>query len=144
MAWTYTNDPTNVARDEVRLLIGDVDSSSPQLTDEEISYYLTREGNATGAAAAAASGLAALYSKKADKAVSDLRISYGQIARHYQALAASLSRRLAIRGAKPIAGGISRARKETVDDDTDQVEPHFKRDQFRHPGADDDDLIRNN
>jgi hypothetical protein len=36
---------------------------------------------------------------------------------------------------KMYAGGISESDKTSVEDDTDQVEPRFKRDQFRHSGT---------
>jgi hypothetical protein len=36
---------------------------------------------------------------------------------------------------KMYAGGISESDKTSVDDETDRVEPRFKRDQFRHSGT---------
>lgn len=147
MSWTYTNDPANVQRDELRLLIGDIDDSDPQLTDEELDYYLAEEGNVAGAAVAAVRGLIALYSRQADKAVGDLRLSYSQRSKGYQTLLKELQARRSARIAGPFAGGISKSRKKTVHDDSDRVQAHFRRGLFRYPGStvgpdDDDDRTR--
>ena len=60
MSFTYTLDPTNVPIDEIRLLIGDTDTTDQQLQNEELQYYLDKYGgNAVQAAIAAIQGLIA-------------------------------------------------------------------------------------
>lgn len=135
MAWTYTNDPSNVQLDAVRLLIGDVDGADPQLTNEELTYYLTSEGSTFKAAAAAARGLMSLYARKSDKSVGDLSISYSQRQVHYAALAADLSRRAASRVARPYHGGASKSDMDAENSDTDRVDPKFYQDQFEPVGT---------
>jgi len=141
VAWTYTNDPENVQLDALRLAIGDLDGSDPQLTDEELNYYLTEEGSTIKAAIAAVQGLIALYARKVDKSVGDLRLNYSQRLTSYEKLLKQLQTK-GITGVAPVAGGISKARKATVEEDTDRVAPAFRRDQFAHPGTKtSDDLL---
>ena len=131
MAWTYTSDPEDVDRDAVRLLIGDTDTTDQQLQDAELDWFLSDEGSVSGAAIAAARAIQARYARMVDKAVGDLRLSYSQRADHYADLATRLERRRAQRTGVPFAGGISQAQKDTVEADTDRVEPYFTRGQFR-------------
>lgn len=135
MTWSYTNDPSGVQLDAVRLLIGDVDGVDPQLTDEEIAFYITSEGSTYKAAAAAARGLMSLYARKADKSVGDLSISYSQRQTHYAALAADLSRRAASRTGRPYLGGSSKSDMDTENADTDRVDSKFRQDQFEPAGT---------
>lgn len=134
MAWTYTNDPLNVPLDELRFLIGDIDGTDPQLTDEELSYLLSTEGAVLPAAIAAVRGLVALFARKTDKSVGDLSVSYSQRAENYRNLLRDLQHRSVMRSAGPIVGGTSLARKEVVASDPDRVPPDSFRGQFDHPG----------
>jgi len=135
MTWTYTNDPAGVNLDALRITIGDVDGDDPQLTDEELNWLLGQNTSVTSAALEAAKLLMALYARRVDKAVGDLKVSYSQRQQQYAALVKDLQQRVATRQALPFAGGISKSQKDVVDKDADRVEPAFKRDQFRHPGA---------
>ena len=135
MTWTYTNDPENVQRDEVRLLIGDTDSTDEQLSDEEIAYYIAQESDSYSAAASAARGLAAKFARLADMTVDDLSLSYSQRQASYLALAETLDERSSASGVRAYAGGISKADKETQEADTDRVKPGFVREQFDNPRA---------
>lgn len=142
MTWTYTNDPSSVQLDELRLLIGDIDSADPQLTDEELNYLLSSEGSVRPAAMEAVRLLLAYYARLVDKSVGDLRLSYSQRKDQYEGLLAQLQYQTALRTAGPLIGGISKGRKETVDANPDRVAPAFRRDQFDHPGAThEDDLL---
>lgn len=135
MAWTYTNDPTNVQLDAVRLLIGDVDGDDPQLTDEELNYFVAVEGNTISAAIAAARALMSLFARKVDKAVGDLKVSYSQRHGHYKDLVTRLETRQGTKDIQVYAGGISASDKRTTEEDSDRVKPAFSRDQHRHPGV---------
>lgn len=139
MTWTYDGDPSANTRDEVRFLVGDTDTNDQQLSDEEIAYLLAEEGNVAGAAVAAVKGLLAKYARLVDKSVGDLKLSYSQRAGQYAKLLQTLERRRLVRGVGIKAGGTSLARKETVEQDTDRVQPSFKRDQFRYPSTEDQD-----
>lgn len=94
--WTYSGNPGNSDLDELRFLIGDVDASDPQLTDEEVTYLtsVSKDGGAGysnyPAAVAACRALAAKYAKKIDKTTGSLSISYSQKYQHYLELAKEL------------------------------------------------------
>lgn len=136
MSWTYTNDPENVLLDRVRLLIGDVLSADPQLTDQEVNHFIAEASDDPyGAALLAAKALRSLFSRLVDKAVGDLRVSYSQRAQQYTDLIADLEKRAARAAASPYAGGISVADKARRAADSDRVAPAFERDQFQHPGS---------
>jgi hypothetical protein len=140
MTWTYGGDPSESDQDKVRFLVGDTDTADQQIADEEIAWLLTEEPGAYHAAAAAARAIAAKYARQVDKAVGDLRLSASQRAAHYQALAATLTRRAQIAGAVPFAGGISASDKQAQDDDIDRVRPAFSRDMQSVPGNEPADL----
>ncbi len=130
MSWSYSGDPSSSDKDAVRFLIGDTDTNNQLLQDEEINYLLTTQGSVYAAAAEAAMSIAAKFARLADQTVGDLRISYSQRAEAYKALADSLSRRGDLKFVEPYAGGISKSDKESVELDTDRVEPAFERGQF--------------
>lgn len=135
MTWTYTNNPLTVELDQIRLLIGDVDGDDPQLTDQELNYYLSTEGSVYRAASAACRGLMALFARKADKSVGDLRLSYSQRQAHYAALATALERRAATTSAVPYLGGSSRSDVDNEKSDTDRTVPSFEKNQFEPTDA---------
>src|SRR5690606_25432890 len=135
VTWTYSGDPSSTDRDAVRFLIGDTDTDDPQVSDEEIDYLLTSHGSVNAAALGAARAILARYSRLVDKSVGDLRLSYSQRVSGYKTLVASLQQRVAMAVATPFAGGLSKSQKESVEDDSDRVEPAFERDQFRPDGV---------
>jgi hypothetical protein len=127
--------------------VGDTDVDAPLILDEEIAYALGQEANARAAAARVARAIAAKFARKADKSVGDLKISFDQQYKHYIALAEELTRDAAIYGAIPYAGGISESDKQSVEDDTDRVNPSFKRRLHDNPGVaseDSDDICNAN
>jgi len=137
VTWTFTEAVDTSDRDWVRFAIGDIDSSDPQISDELIASLISEHGTKEGAAIAAAQGLAAKYARKATKSVGDLNVSYKELQENYTAMASRLRRELSLRS-PPLAGGISKDRKDTVNADTDRVEPWARRDQFRHVGNEDE------
>jgi hypothetical protein len=138
MSWSYSGDPASSDLDAVRFIIGDTISADPQLSNEEILYLLDREGSVFAAAAAAVRGVIARYARLVDKSVGDLQISYSQRLAAYRALLAQIEEQQAIRTAGLVVGGISRARKRTVENDGDRVAPSFERDQFNRDRSQDD------
>ena len=78
MAWTYSGDPANSARDKVRFLCGDVDTNNQLINDAEIAFLLTEwNSDAYTSAAFACEALAGKYQAKSDysRSVGDLSIS---------------------------------------------------------------------
>lgn len=142
MTWTYGGDPANSDRDAVRLLVGDTDTNDQQLTDEEVTYFLTEEGEVKRAAVRSARAIGARYARLVDKAVGDLRQSYSHRQRHYEDLATRLDREASVSTALVYAGGISDADKTTVEEDTDRVKPSFEREMHDHPGSTHADELR--
>ena len=136
MTWSYLTPSSSggTNKDIVRLIVGDTDSGDQLISDEEISYALFSEGSAHSAAAFIAEALAAQYSRAVSKAVGQLRISAEQKYEHYMILADRLRRRDAV-FALPYAGGISETNKDTREDDTDLVEPAFKRGMLDNPST---------
>ena len=135
MTWTYSGDPSASDRDFVRFWLGDTDTTDQQLSDEEIAALLTIEGSPRAAALSGARRLLAKYSRLVDKSVGDLSVSYSQRRAGLETLIGSLKRDMVLAGGMPISGGQSKARKETVEADTDRVKPSFHRDQFTEQGG---------
>lgn len=138
MTWTYiTAGGILSAKDEVRLLIGDTDTTDQQLQDEEIAFLLTDEGGTYRAAAAAAEAIAARYARKADYSLgrNALTESASQKQQHYLDLAKRLRQKAARRTVTPLAGGISVSQMESAEQNLDRVEPAFTRDMEQEPGT---------
>jgi hypothetical protein len=95
-------------RDQVRLAIGDTDSSDPLLSDAEVDNFLADRGvldtsggtvyNIPAAAADAAGAIAAHYSREFSFGEDGQRFDRAQRVGHYQALERTLRSR---------AGGVS-------------------------------------
>ena len=93
MAFTYV-DPNSNARDKVRFLVQDTDSTRPLLTDEEIAFLIAEWVDVYDAASNAANILAAKFAGKADysKSVGDLSLNetFSSQASSYTELAKSI------------------------------------------------------
>ena len=133
MTWTYDGDPSANERDEVRWLVGDTDTTDQLVTDEEIAYALAKCATPTLAAAAVCDAISAKFSREADRRVGDVSLSASQKAKAYKTLADDLRSDAGVL-ALPTFGGISIAAKETIDEDTDSVQPSFRIGQDDHPG----------
>lgn len=129
-AASYSGDPANSPRDAVRFWMQDTDPENPFLKDPEIDLLLSIYPNPIRAAAAGARQIAVRYAAKADKAVGDFRISYGQISKNYLAIADRLDMEGATMGVTPYSGGISHTDRKNVSSNPDRVKPPFTRDQF--------------
>jgi hypothetical protein len=123
----YTGAPATVTNDELKLLLGDLSTSSSGelLTSAECSYFVSKYGTAGAAAPHAARAIAAMFADQVSKAVGDLRLDAQQKFDRYTTLAKSLERQASFSGL-PYAGGISRADKTSQEQDTDRVSPAFK------------------
>ena len=131
MTWTYTEDPVGISRDAVRLLIGDVVVSEPQISDEAIMFALSECLNDNYAAGAYCCRLiGAKYARLVDTEVDDGGIisKFSQLSKNYT----DLARHLDLLGKKvggglglPAAGGISNADVSAAHKDTDRPTAAF-------------------
>jgi hypothetical protein len=95
VSFTYSGNPSDSDKDEVRFLIGDTDAARPELKDAEVNYLLTIYPKQDGfpnyrAAAAAAQAVAAKHAKAMRKTVGSLSIDHGQKRTQYAELAEEL------------------------------------------------------
>lgn len=132
--WTYDLGLTK-AKDQIRLLIGDTESTDPLLQDEEITFHANGQSGLYRQAAACARAIAGTFSRRVDRSVGQLKLSSGQQAKAYHDLAQSLMRQAARQDAVPYAGGLSISDKEGVEDNTDRVKPAFTRETGDVPGT---------
>lgn len=78
MTWTFTPDYTLV-RDQIRSMVGDIDSTDPLLDDAAIAFYYAQAGNdLTGGALKAAKAAAAKLAREFDKDIDGLKTSRSQ------------------------------------------------------------------
>jgi hypothetical protein len=128
--WTYNAQPDTIPLDEVRIEIGDVDPTDPQLRDTEINHYINIYGNrgnaAIYAAIACCHALAARYSRKANKAIGKLRIDLSDIAKSYRDQALALRSRSGVT-VQPFAGGMDLSDKDAYFQNTSITQPLFTR-----------------
>ena len=119
-------DPTTDDLDAVRFLVGDT-TSPYQLSDLEVTFALDQNANIYGAAAICARALAARFARRVDIKFETVESKYSQLRDSYEQLARSLDAQAKKRGGLgiPLAGGISRADVENVENTPDRVKPFF-------------------
>jgi hypothetical protein len=128
MPFSYSGNPASSAKDQVRFLIGDTDKCDVLLQDGEINWLLTQYNNTPmNAAIRACETIISKFSRQADEAVGQVKISFSQRAKSYQTTLTILRSRLAMEDCRPYAGGISIADKMIVAMNTDRVRPDFTR-----------------
>lgn len=138
----YRGTPSTDVNDAVRLLVGDLSTSTGTelFSDGEVDYFVASYANAELAASAAVKSMIGTSRARTlvgvvKKQVGDLRIEYGNMDIN-QVLTAKAKqlRMLGVRRVKPYAGGISDSDKKAAEADSDRVKPHFVIGQFDHPG----------
>lgn len=128
MSWSYAGPTT--AKDEVRFLVGDTDSSDPLLTDEEITYLLGKYSNGVfNASIRACETIMAKFARLADEAVGQVKINYSQKSESYRKMIDNLRQRMATEDMSAYAGGISKVDKRINEQNTDRVKPDFSKHQ---------------
>lgn len=126
MAWTYSGDPTESAKDAVRFLCGDTDQTEPLLQDGEIKYLLGLYNQAPlNAALRACEAIMVKFSRLADESVGSVKINYSQKVKSMVIMKEALKQRLATEDCVPFAGGISQAQKVATEQIRDRVKPDF-------------------
>lgn len=122
----------------VRVLIGDPDDGSPELTDEQIQAILDEEGSAYRAGAVCARAIAAKYTAKADIALGPLKKSSAQQFKHWMQVAHGLALRDGGQlDGGPAHSGTSKATTTAVREQTDRIGSPFYAGQFSAPTWDD-------
>lgn len=92
MAWTYdSSNPGATDKDQVRLMVGDTDTSDQLLTDEEITHFLTTYITVGNAAVQSARAIMAMFTRQVTRAVGDLKINLSDRARAYRELIVELA-----------------------------------------------------
>lgn len=137
MTWTYTAATLATSnKDQVRFLIGDVDSTAPLVQDEEITFALTQENNNYGAAARCCESIANNFLRKADVRIGrgGTTLTYSVAAKQYADMAAAFRKRANGMNA-PWAGGRSADDKLTLARDSSLVQPIFSKEMFDDPLA---------
>jgi hypothetical protein len=141
MAWTYGGDPSANARDAIRFLIGDTDTTDQLLSDEEIAWVNSEaSGTSTGttalydAAYRCCLTIASKLAREADKQIGDLSVSMSQRAKAYREQASSLKELSGREGGVPIpyAGGITISDKEIDEENSDIFRTWFSSGQFEN------------
>lgn len=137
MTWSY--DPTTLAtsaKDQVRFYVGDTDSTSPQLQDEEIAFAVTVRGNAFGATALCAEALKAKYSRLVSMSADGVSVQNGQKATAYALIAKDYQSKEVLYYGVAYAGGISQADMRAVISNPDRVPDLFRYGMFDDPASD--------
>lgn len=142
----YGASPTSDSSDAVRVLVGDVGTSTSTtwLDDAEYDYFISVTSNNFIAAQLAANSLAALFAGPSggaedwvERKIGDLTIKRSEasgVAAEFRQLGKKLGR-MAAANVSPYAGGISQADKTAVEADTDRVVPAFTRRLFDNRSA---------
>ena len=114
MAWSYSGNPADSPRDEVRFLVGDTDKDQQLISNEEVEFLLTIYPKSTGianweCAAECARTISSSFTKLINKTVGSLSLTYGDKAAQYAELADKLDKK-AVSGnsqkmGAPILGG---------------------------------------
>ena len=162
MSWSYTGDPASSNLDAGRFNLGDTDSTWQQLTDEEVLFVISKQSSfvdqATAlpdkeifaAAATGADALCGFYARYINTKNKSLGIDAAERFEHYKKLAKLLwskaginldeqGRRAVVAGA--FAGGLTLSGKRTLEENTDDVQPAFKRGADDHPGTAQDPVL---
>jgi hypothetical protein len=142
MSWSYdennlTTDTANGRLNSVRLLLGDTDTLDQQVQDEEIFFALGVSNDSIYSATSwCARFVAAKYSRRVDTQLDGaLSAKYSDLNKHYMMLSQVMEDQAKKQGAAigVKAGGISKTTVDNVRQNTDRIEPSFRRDRFRNP-----------
>ena len=144
MSFTYGDDPgisTDAQRrDAVRTLTGDTVSTDVQLTDTQVSFFLTYAGNSATwatvyiAALQAARAILSKYTRATDYTSGKTSVSQGQRVKAYQALIAELLTAVKSQ-AYPAITGQSISVNQGYASNTDAVQPAAWYGQDLFPGT---------
>jgi len=127
MTWSYDNTVlATSSKDAVRLIIGDTDSNDQLLADEEINYYITKQGTVVRAASESARAVAAKYARLMSRSIGGLQADFSAKYRQYLELANDLARNEEVDPVAPYLSGWLKSQHDTRMQDTDRI-PIFGR-----------------
>jgi hypothetical protein len=132
MSWTY-NPTLPTDKDIVRFMVGDTISADPLVEDEEILATLSMQPVVQLASAEIAEAIAGKFARCVDTKVGKSELKKSQRAQFYLDLSKRIKEQYRRKGAFtgiPYAGGISKSDKCTVEQNSDRVEPIFKKGQM--------------
>ena len=141
---SYTYDVTQLSSSttyQIRFYLGDTDSSSWQLQDEEIAWAYTVRGNTWGATALCALALQAKYSRLANMSADGVSQSLSLLATQFRDLAVEYQQKEAIHGSMPFVGGVSISDMLATIANTDRVPDIFRVGIFDNPPTDGADFF---
>lgn len=110
MAWSYSGNPLDNPRDQVRFLVGDTDQSDPLLQDGEINYLLAQYPGPAGvlnATIRACEALMAKFSRMVNESVGQVKLDLGDRIKNLNILKTAMIQRIATESIQPYAGAIS-------------------------------------
>jgi len=94
VTFSYSGDPTDSAKDEIRFMISDTDSSRPLLSDEEIAYVHGKwdvlYGSTTLEAAVCCEIIAGKFAREVNVSADGVSVGLGDLQGKYEMLATSL------------------------------------------------------
>lgn len=128
MTWSFSEASLSTSeKDQVRLLIGDTDTTDQLISDEAINFYLVQRGQSVNLAAAdACDSIAAKFARQVDTKNGALSVSASQRSEAYRKLGADLRAQNAeVCGV--FFGGQSIDGKIDLETDTDAIQPRFAR-----------------
>jgi hypothetical protein len=142
MTWNYTG-RVDSDRDKVRFYVGDTDESDKLVRDEEILFAIDEQPSLEFAAAVILRALAAKFSRLVSSRVGDVSTSnaaavakaFADRAKEFDPFDLSIGSSSLV---LPSFGGLSISEKETLDEDTDAVQPSFRKAMDDIPGGPDD------
>jgi hypothetical protein len=128
MTWSFDDSAlASSKKDQVRLMIGDTDTTDQLVSNEAIVFYLSERGDSVSLAAADCCDIiAAKFSREVDTKNGALSVSASQRAAAYR----KLSEDLRAQGAElcdVFFGGQSIDGKIDLETDTDAIQPRFAR-----------------
>lgn len=124
MGWSYSYNPQNSAKDQVRFLVGDTDESDPLLDDREILYLLAQYNNAPiNAAIRACEAIMGKFARMVNEQVGGVKIDFTERIKSMDYLKRALIQRIATEDIQPYAGGISISDMIQVAQNTDRPCP---------------------
>ena len=129
MTWSFSDSLTS-DRDKVRLRIGDTDTNEQLLSNETIDALLTEHSSDIAlCSVASCRAIIAQFSRHLDRSAAGLSSNRSVIVTQYRELLRELLKESRLSTGVKYKGSISDSRKQTIDDDSDFVQPSFKKGQ---------------
>ena len=125
MAFTWTGDPAASDIEAVRWEIYDITEASAKFQDAEIQYALDQEYSIFNASARLCEQLRVRYADASSRTMGPLKVDMSNMAKSYAEKAKELRKR-AVAFATPYVGGISKAKEEIFEEDSDLIQPNFE------------------